>query len=373
MSAIATITGCLASIAIGASLVSALSQVENSRSATWRHRVGSAAFWSVAILPLAFSLSTHLFPTERDFAWYATVGRALPEALPAQEWLTQAARALLAAWVLWALVCTVRFSLRLRLTLATTAALRSVNGQHSEVVAADVLGPMLVGYRQPLVVLPSSAFAHSPAVLLAIERHERTHAVRHDNWRLLAERLALAALPWCGPLRRLHEKVLAAREELCDGVALKDADDVTRHAYAQALLDTLRRTSGDASGTSAMSGSLSAVSRRICAILQEMPAGQRISKRQRASACIAALACLTVTLLTPTLGSGLETIAGVRGLSLQFAPLPGGPDGAYRVTTLGGTPATSRVTPGPGNYRVTFARNAHGKWVVTAKPVPHKP
>lgn len=370
MTAIATLIACLASVAIGTGMVRVLSQFKDCRSARWRHLAGSMAFWILAVFPFAFSSTDNSFPSDAVLAGVA--GEVLPGALPAQQWMTQASLVFLGAWALWAAASVMLFCLRFRRTLKIAAALRPV-GEHNEAIAANIPGPMLIGLRHPLVVLPHDTFAHPPAVLLAIERHERAHAARHDNWRLLTERLVLAALPWCGPLRRLHEYVLAAREELCDAVALQHADEATRHAYAQALLETLRRSSASHFGTSTMGGSFLAARDRLRAILQEAPATRRLSKQQRASAFFLALACLTVCLVTPSLESGLETIAGVRGLSLRFALLPGEPGDVYRMTSLGGTPSTSRAAPLPGNYRVTFARDAHGRWVVNPVPAAQKP
>ncbi|MGA7439338.1 MAG: M56 family metallopeptidase [Luteibacter sp.] len=365
MSAITIITSGLAAISIGAVVVIALSRVEGRWPARWRHRMGSAAFWGVAILPFALPFAPVIHGGD-DLAWSATVVHVLPMALPAQHWLTQVAWGIVALMLLSASTSGARLIVKLRLALGMAAALRAAHTEGASVVVADVPGTMLLGYRRPLVVLSRSASAASPTVRYAIERHERAHAVRHDNWRLLAENLVMAALPWCRPLRRVHDFILSAREELCDAFALQGADDATRIEYARALLTTLRRTSPAAHGVSTMTGSLAGVRRRMLAILQDTADDQGAMKQRRASAYVAMASLLALALLMPALGSSLETIAGLRGESLRFTPLAGGPGNTYRISALGGTTAAGRLEP--GDYHVVFARNAAGKWVVTTKP-----
>lgn len=364
MSAVGTLVACVASVAVAAGLRGVLSRFDDCRSATWRHRAGSAAFWFVALVPLLLSMPASVIPDEPD-VWSGMLGHVLPGALPAQRWMTQTAQAVLIGWIAWAVVCIGRLSLRVARSLKMAAALRPEQPLPASAVFANVPGPMLIGLRSPLVLLPREAHAIAPAVLQAVERHERMHAARHDNWRLLAERLAMAMLPWCVPLGRLHEYVLAAREEICDAHALERSDEETRRAYAKVLVDTLRRSRASASaGTSTMGGSFAAASRRIRTILREEPPARSMPGRQKVATLLLALCCASVLLVTPSLESSVETIAGVRGLSLRFDPLPGGAQGDYRVTALGGTPATAKATPVPGNYRVTFARDARGRWVV---------
>lgn len=365
MSAVGTFISCLASVAVAAGLRGVLARFDDRRSPMWRHRVGSAAFWFVALVPLLLSMPASVIPDEQDVVWSGMLRHVLPGAFPAQRWMTQAAQAMLIVWIVWAAVCIGRLSSRIVRSLKMAAELRPVERQFASAVFANVPGPMLIGLCSPLVLLPREAHAIAPAVLQAVERHERMHAVRHDNWRLLAERLAMAMLPWCVPLGRLHEYVLAAREEICDAHALKRADEETRRAYARVLVDTLRRSRASASaGTSTMAGSFAAASRRIRAILREEPSAQPMPGRQKLSTFLLALCCTSVVLATPSLESSVETIAGVRGLSLRFEPVPGGSRGDYRVTALGGTSATAQAAPVPGNYRVTFARDAQGRWVV---------
>lgn len=369
MNAIASVTGCLISVLAGGGLATAVSSVEDALSAKVRHRVASVSFWFVASLPLTAALFAGVLRDRAFLAWAGTAGPMLPDTLPAQDWMIVLARMVLVAMAAWALFGTVRLLTRLRQLLALGAG--SVQGKNSElpIALADVPGPLLIGYRAPVVVLPRSAVAHPPAVVEALRRHEEAHARRRDNWRLLAEHLVLTAMPWCAPLRALHDKTLAAREELCDAWALRGADDATRAVYARALLDAIRTHSMPFTAVATMAGPLPAVRRRLRAILDTPSPMPRMPWRRRIAAASIASIGIAAAVVVLMAGSGLETMAGINGLSLRFVPLRDRVSGDYHMSTWGGPRVDARHDIEPGNYKVSFARDSSGGWIITTVPM----
>ena len=102
---------------------------------------------------------------------------------------------------------------------------------------------VLVGIGHPAVMIPKDTISSSSSQQLhLIISHEMAHLYRGDHWLVPLERIIDAAL-WFNPLlRRVLCGLDAAREEVCDAVALKGADRQSRTSYAHALLKTLMST-----------------------------------------------------------------------------------------------------------------------------------
>lgn len=96
----------------------------------------------------------------------------------------------------------------------------------------EVHSPLLIGYRNPTIVLPMSFEFGRPS--LPVLEHEVAHALRHDNWTTLLLRLLQALFWWNLPQKVLQRTVEECREVLCDDRAVR----VTQapHDLAAALL-----------------------------------------------------------------------------------------------------------------------------------------
>lgn len=128
------------------------------------------------------------------------------------------------------------------LALAVRAAARRLDTGRPEVkISAAIDQPLLAGLSTPVILLPAELVARLPDdQLVPICAHELAHLKRGDNWRLLAEHL-LAGLFWMvPPYAALPARAAAAREELCDALALDGASPTVRRRYAEALVDVLR-------------------------------------------------------------------------------------------------------------------------------------
>ncbi|WP_454717730.1 M56 family metallopeptidase [Caulobacter segnis] len=134
------------------------------------------------------------------------------------------------------------------LALAVRAAARRMDTGRPEVKVSDTIDqPLLAGLSTPVILLPRAMVE-----TLDIERlvpvcaHELAHLKRGDNWRQLFEHL-LGGLFWMAPpFGLLRARAAAAREELCDALALEGASPATRRTYAETLVDVLRTRSAPA-------------------------------------------------------------------------------------------------------------------------------
>lgn len=367
MTALALIVACACSLAAGAGMAATLACIQDGLSAAARHRGATIAFWLTTMVPAAFLGARPFMPWAAWDAPHAAVTAILPIGLPTQSWLATVAEALAAALLLLALAGGLRLAAGLRTTgrLAKAARMASPNGE--PVRLADVPGPMLLGLRHPTVILPEATRDYPPAVVDALVRHERAHARRRDNWRLCAESWAIALLPWCWPLRRLHHIVLAAREELCDAEALRGTDDATRTGYGRALVDALRRSARAHAGASTAAGHREALRRRMAAVLDPARPCPPPPWRVRFVAVMMLAMGWMAAASTWSLNTELETIAGLRGITLHFRSLAGAAPDIYRVSAMGG-PSTGHPFA-PGTYRVTFRHLASGEWDVRTQSV----
>jgi hypothetical protein len=108
-------------------------------------------------------------------------------------------------------------------------------------ISTEAPVPMVAGLFRPVVLLPLYlTTTHTVEQLALVVAHERAHANRRDNWRLLGESCVLIVFWWCIPLRVLHDRLIAAREDLCDEIALRDATPQQRRSYARTLLACLQ-------------------------------------------------------------------------------------------------------------------------------------
>ena len=128
------------------------------------------------------------------------------------------------------------------LAMAVRAAARRLDTGRPEVKISDAIDqPLLAGLSTPIILLPAAMVEHLDiARLVPVCAHELAHLKRGDNWRLLLEHL-LGGLFWMAPpFALLRARAAAAREELCDAMALDGATPAARGAYAETLVDVLR-------------------------------------------------------------------------------------------------------------------------------------
>ncbi len=199
-------------------------------------------------------------------------------------------------------------------------------------VSAAVAEPMLVGVMRPRLVLPAGLTGSAePDVVRAMIAHELAHLKRGDHRAIWVEGLLLAVLAFNPLMPVLRDRRAAAREEVCDRLALADAAPPTRRAYAESLIGALRRRAGPQplpalSFTGA--GRRTAMRRLKAVMCPAAPAGG-------AARLLAAGGALAVALAA---GAGSLAIAGEREAVVRIA----GPEAAS-----GAAPKTSQTRPDP--------------------------
>ena len=108
--------------------------------------------------------------------------------------------------------------------------------------SAAVRVPSVVGWLQPIILVPASALSGlSPAQLDAVLAHELAHIRRHDfavNALQTAADVLLFYHPACWWLSR---RIRAEREHCCDDIAVAVCGDRLAYAAALADLETLRQ------------------------------------------------------------------------------------------------------------------------------------
>jgi beta-lactamase regulating signal transducer with metallopeptidase domain len=128
------------------------------------------------------------------------------------------------------------------LALAVRAAARRMDTGRPEVRISDQIDqPLLAGLSTPVILLPTELVERLGIDRLApICAHELGHLKRGDNWRLMFEHLLGGLLWMVPPFALLRARAAAAREELCDALALDGAATEIRVSYAESLIEVLR-------------------------------------------------------------------------------------------------------------------------------------
>jgi beta-lactamase regulating signal transducer with metallopeptidase domain len=175
--------------------------------------------------------------------------------------------------------------------------------------AQNLVVPVTIGSRDPVILLPADWQAWDGWKLHAVLAHELAH-VRRADWLVTVAASLNRCLFWFHPLAWWLERHLSAlSEQACDEAALLTVRDTTRYAravleFASALQDGRRLTYGVAMARTAK------VSRRIDRILELRTPGPGIMKK---GAWAAILAC-ALPLCTPP--------PRCRWLSPAASPLP---------------------------------------------------
>ncbi|MGD8340524.1 MAG: TonB family protein [Gammaproteobacteria bacterium] len=161
-----------------------------------------------------------------------------------------------------ALLCATGFGLYRSLSRADTI---SVGNQ--EIVLSDRLGPAVVGFFKPRIVLPRW-IAHADAKFrLLVLTHEREHIAARDQLMLLGALLLVACMPWNPVLWWQLKRLRAALEIDCDARVIRRGTD--RVDYSNALLSVRQRSERVPFGAVALTEPASQLEQRIRIMLQK--------------------------------------------------------------------------------------------------------
>ncbi len=113
----------------------------------------------------------------------------------------------------------------------------------SLLISSQVPAPMVVGYRRPAVLVPSSLCAEAtPPQLAHVFRHELAHLARRDDWANLAQQVISCALFFHPAVHLITRRLTVEREIACDDFAL--AGRRGRREYALFLTEFAGRMKG---------------------------------------------------------------------------------------------------------------------------------
>jgi TonB family protein len=203
-----------------------------------------------------------------------------------------------------------------RLTLTGDTALRcsqycrrfGITDPPPEIAASPrVIGPITVGFRRGLLLLPS-AFLETiaPRDLDAVLAHELAHIRRRDFTKNVLYGLVSLPVAWHPLLWRTRARIAESRELVCDAIA---ADAIAgRRQYAQSLLRLASMLAGrpavptlHAIGILSFNEDRNALERRVMTLTHQ-PAPMNTTRR-----IVVATACSVLALATCTSALALHT------------------------------------------------------------------
>ncbi len=114
-------------------------------------------------------------------------------------------------------------------------------------VSPAVLGPMLMGFVKPVILLPQRFYGQQELALIL--RHELVHYKFHDLWYKLLLLMA-NAVHWFNPLVWLMvRQANRDAEQVCDEQVVRNQDLNYRKAYSMTILNDMANQRGIALST----------------------------------------------------------------------------------------------------------------------------
>lgn len=188
--------------------------------------------------------------------------------------------------------------------------------------------PTVIGWLEPLVLVPTSALAGlAPQQLAMILAHELAHIRRHD-YLVNAVQTAIETLLFYHPaVHWVSARLRHEREECCDAIAVRFGGDAVAYARALAELEELRGLNASL----ALAATGGELLERIERLLGRRPRQQRGAAL--ASACaFATLTALVIGVATPEWAGDLDEAGTAMGATLADAPV---------IEALGAAPAAT--------------------------------
>jgi TonB family protein len=237
----------LVDLAVGATILFTIAWAAvitlGSAAADLRRAVWRAAFMCVALLPAVSLTPPGLGASAPAFvtaSWSTAAAAAAAPAAANVPWVT-------AVWFLGVAILIGRIIVGL---LHVRRWSRSADEEDGVRYSADVVVPVMWGFRRPEILLPIAARDWSWETRDLVLRHERTHIAHHDwAWQMFA-RLVTAVL-WFHPLAWMADRAMRAEaERVADDAVI--AGGTSAPAYAAELVRVARATSAPVTAAVAM-------------------------------------------------------------------------------------------------------------------------
>jgi bla regulator protein BlaR1 len=223
------------------------------------------------------------------------------------------------------------------------------------VVVADDVGPAVLGFLRPWIVLPRWLMDAPPTVRSTVVAHELEHIAARDQAWIVTAQLITILLPWNLPLWWFMRRFRAAIEIDCDARVLGRGTDPAQ--YADVLLAVGQHGPASAYVAVTLIEPVTQLERRIRIMLTK-PRSASIGRVSAAATVAAALAACATQLDAPVIvADSTQAALGTTELSLLTSLRDGikvteGPDG--QVTTLSGVILVH--VAGPSQMRITSER-----------------
>ena len=172
--------------------------------------------------------------------------------------------------------------------LRRTRAWELVELRGHRVYVADDVGPAVIGFFRPCIVLPRWIVSAGHGGIDAVLAHEREHVEARDPHLLLASLVFIVAMPWNLPLWWVVLRLRRAIEIDCDARVVSGGRDAI--AYGSLLLDVNQRRGAASLAAIALTGRHSFLETRIRIMLATRSPAWRWMAAACALVCIAMIA-----------------------------------------------------------------------------------
>ena len=243
-------------------------------------------------------------------------------------------------WITASLVLLVSFGRSVLGLRRQRARWRLETTEMGRVLVSPDVGPAVVGFFRPQVVVPTWALSVGRTTRELMLRHEREHIRAGDMLLLLAGELARIAFPWNAALWWIDRRLRLAIELDCDARVIRAVGSA--HAYGSLLLSVSERRASPLSLATPLSEPNSTLEARINAMTSSRPRRPLLS----------ALPLAAITLAVLTMVAWAPQPAPLRAQATVPKPLRGNGAPPY--------PDSLRAAGIEGHADITFTVDARG-------------
>ena len=295
-------------------------------------RIPRRGIWAVAllaswILPLAMMMQANRTPAEptvsvqqmsaQPMSEGLTGMQAVPLAISPSRWPARPAldEILAVAWVAMSCALIVLWAVAAFRLYRRASVWPVVRIDGTAVSISDRLGPAVLGYLRPRIVMPNAVLRQSNATRSIALKHEQSHIAADDPALLLFGVVLVILAPWNVALWWQLRRLRFAIEVDCDARILKEGVEAT--AYGETLLSISQQGGSVPLGMVALTEPMSQLERRV-RIMMTGPVRYRKALMGLSLAVATSLVLVASGLSAPAVGES----------SAELRKPPPGPAGA---------------------------------------------
>lgn len=237
---------------------------------------------------------------------------------------------------------------------------RTLDG--TEVLIADDIGPAVIGFLRPEIVVPQWLPNADPQVRRLALTHEREHVRMRDPMLLVAGTMSVVLLPWNLPLWWQWRRLRFAIEVDCDARVLASGR-IADAEYAEALLNVAERSSVVPLAAAAMCESASTLEERIRVFLLDRTGRQRVLALALLLAGIGVAAAATRIEAPAALSAQARQLLANDAIGAVLVETIADGDRSSAVSLIEAGADVNRVVLGDGTPLIAASRNGDGPLV----------